>query len=410
MPYRPRFGLFSACFSGAAWGPGALSLARALLDSGAEAAVTMQGGVGGDAAAVFAAKFYEAMVGGAPLDLAFATARTEVINVAGLTTPDWALPRLNLRVPPDGLLPAGWGLSPAVAKRLEQDVDSARRNGFSYYSRTLTHVDRREHRRQLIAHLERMRQVQPGPPEPLRLLLITGPHDAGKTDLGVCCLACGLALGYRPVYVDLSRRGPLDCHAVLCRIRDVGQEVPMMYPLPAASFGAFSSLPAPSPSQRGDEHAVRDLAEAFLDGLAGVAAAAPTEPLILALDQFTGPKGAGVVPGEFEALLVPHLLQPLARGDIPNVFPLLIVTDDEHERLGLANLPVRHRCRIEPFPAQKFSELAEEYCLYRGYLRRNRKATNLILQGLAELEPFNDRWNPGDMRDVLDQSFRRSQT
>jgi len=415
MDRPPRLAYFSACFSGATQGADSLSLGKAVLDiapgvPGSVAAVTMQAGITGPPAATFAAQFYRSLAVRFPVDLAAAAARNAVIKEQGLRGPDWAVPRLHLRVPPDRLFPAGWGLTPELVRRFEDDRRAATTPGGSYYARTLAHVDRRDLRRALVEELEGfIRSPAPRSGSP-QLLAITGPRDVGKTDLAICTLACGLALGYRTVYVDLSRpQRPLGFRALLSWVRDGGGEVRMMDPPPRSAFAELDGLLQDS---SGAEDPMAALGPAFLRAFGQFAAAGPG-PVILALDQFLGRGGAGVLHEEFQSLFLRRVLRPLAEGEVPNVLTLVVATDEEFDDvrgLGLAALPVRiPPCRVEKFRPQEFATLASEYCLYSGYYRQNRAAATTILAGLGLLF-VDDPWFPYELRDIIDRSFRHPTT
>jgi hypothetical protein len=416
MRYKPRLGFISACYSGAAQDPGAWSVGRAFLEGGAEAVVTMQGQVSGGATSLLAAEFYKELVNRQPVDLALAAARNRVVAMlgaaAGFYPSDWAMPRLHLRVPAARVFRANRTAS-VLRRRFDQDTrsDQGQLARVSCYGRTLSHVDRRDHRRNLLGQLDELpRDDNPHPPH---LFLITGPPRVGKTDLGLCTLAAAIAMGFRAVYVDLSRGGVLDAHRVLCRVRDGGREVPMMTSWPAGAFTGFSARP--TLGQAPDEHAVRDHAAAFLGDLGEVARRRPRRPVLLTLDQFTDRDGRGVIGHEFASLVVRHLLAPLAGGAVPNVYLLLILTDEtdalgrrqgEYTELDIATLSARPRCQLKPFEPGHFSSLATEYCLYREYLHRDRKRAARLVEALADTPVFMDPWWPSELAHHFDNAFR----
>ena len=400
----PRLAFLNACRTSSSGQAGAeegsWDVASALLKAGTAAVLGMQGDIQGDSAAVFAKCFYAELVKGTPVDRAVAESRMKLMAESSLRHRDWALPCLELAVPPEQVFP----MEAPAGKSLEL-LDAAAFREINAF------VDRSQERRKLREGLER-RNGRPAPD----VLLISGERQIGKTWVIKCCLQGCAARGHRLVYVDLARTAapPYSVVDVLRLIRgprEPGSELlrPHLYPYfwrfneelnhllcgkeppePAAVQREVVDEMAPFEANQAHPKLLRRIFQSFLPALRS---AAGDQPLVVALDHLSDGEG-GVMQDDLRRYLFPSLILPVANHQYEPVRLILALRElvfDPGLPQGLVlSLP------LEEIPVCDFEPLAREY-LFLNKLDRD-EASNIIaaLRGWIE-RGGRSTWSPSKL-------------
>ncbi|MFH8926670.1 CHAT domain-containing protein [Streptomyces pristinaespiralis] len=387
--HQPRLVVLNACRSAADPADWVGGVARAFLDAGAGAVVSMQADIESDAAVVFSDTFYARLAESSPVDMCVAAARAALARMP-VRTGVWALPVLLTCCEPDAVLP--------VAFRPAADVlrDILRSRPYAELRRF---VGRSEERRQAWWAVD---APHASPAAMDRSVLVisghsqTGHHRTGKTWLAHWCLLTWFLRGHHIVSVDLAgRSGPAggrpgggvrnkDWLTVLRMIRDQATSPDQLCPIPKDAFAKFnaelnqlvlgSARTAPNEHRsevdegRGfnDEAARADerkagIFSAFLDTLS---AAAGAQRLVLALDHTEC-----IMPDSLAGELYEGLIQPVAYGKPPAV-RLVIVAREESVSPALreSDAHMIGRVQVGDFRTSELIRLARAYSSRLGYV------------------------------------------
>jgi hypothetical protein len=219
--------------------------------------------------------------------------------------------------------------------------------------------------------------------------LITGPRESGKTWLALASLLIFHLRGRRLHYIDLTAEpaqaelgeSTKDWLGTLRAIRDGTRGC---YLSPELDPRAFSAVNAelnwlvsnqPGPLSASGPGPVRDERQAFAPdaGQAGrriaaifeafrtaLARAAGRQHIVLALDGIEG-----VMEQSWRDYLLPALIAPLARGDVPGVSLLLIVPQDLlTSRVPAAEADLLERVDVWDFENTQLDRVIREYGVY----------------------------------------------
>ena len=347
----------------------ARGLSQALLDGGVAAVVAMQGDVASEPAAAFSRALYRGLAADRPLDVAVAEARATVDTTRGFEPRDWALPVLELRADPAGVLRQQRAIDPGTVIR--------RHNGFEMvrYMVDRAAPRRRFHDGQMLPH-----GAGPG-----GLVFVTGGRRVGKTMLTRSCVVSHTVAGTPVVYLSLEGRRRIGNKDFLLSIVDatrrwLGQEVEQrcaateralreLFGEPAESVPANSSVPdlttqlvmpvrphAAADPVRPDA-ATRPAVDGYrmVTDLLGTLGA--PRPVVLVLD------GVGLVM-DTNALL-DGLLLPASRDEFQNL--RVVVVEDVDALRGIAGedseIPISadRRIALQQFDRTDVGLLAREY-------------------------------------------------
>jgi hypothetical protein len=402
----PRLVVLNACrssLSGAGDGSGPPTLwtfADAFLRRGCGAVVTMQGNIPSTAAVPFSAAFYQAIAAGAGVDVAAARGREAAYDARKGERDDrsWAMPSLQLRARSERVLPVAL----AVTANLVQQPPYR-----DAYEPVGVHVDRTKERWQLLRSL-----VPNGEPPTQRLFLVTGPDKVGKSAVVKSTLLTCQLRGCQVVYVDLRPCRGMPWLPVLRYVRDqIRLWLPLAAAGPARRFDhelAFLKERL-DPDQYTPESARTDdggdfdkSSEDFRDWIrrifgsfrALVEATAGEQPLLLALDHLHK-----VYDPDFREFVVPHLLAPIAKAEVDNVYAVLVGDAGWLEDLRVADptLPLP-----EPIPVPMFQR-TEIYRLGREYFARRNKlpVSRSVVQLLEDFCKMPSDWTGEDLALML---------
>jgi hypothetical protein len=186
---------------------------------------------------------------------------------------------------------------------------------------------------------------------------------------------------------DSIVRQPLERAAFSRLNRDLnllldGQPLP---PDPPAGLVEDRGLPL----KPGSEGLVKTIFERFRAALVEVAKA---QPLIVALDQ-----ADRVEEANFRDFLLPHLLRPVARGEVPGVRVILAVRGEVWEDYGLAAFGNQADVLTVDLIAQKlFAHAARR--LLRHYNRGDDDAMQTIVSGVTQT--VTGPWSPSTLAGI----------
>jgi len=376
--WEPNLVFINACHSHDRAGrEGVWSIADTFFQIGARAVIGMQGAIRGTSAAFLADQVYSALTriedSKWGWDLALTEARRLLEPRSDAAPVDWSLPYLRLIVPPDQTLPIRRVASQSFLNRVRSENDF----GFNP-----VFIDREAPRRQIL------KEFVNDPKRVSHLCLIEGQEEVGKSHLIKYCLEACICWGHPVKYVSLAGNATLDFTRILEAIC-AGEATSLAKPpLPTAPFrrirpalldAAAAAAPVmgrliptkdevlatrlEQPAQRLCELFLDALAEAVAEMLAGRPETSP--PLVLVLDQLTGGRltGGGGVLDEIRDILLPHLIKPLAVGQIKNLILIIAVPSSVMDRLPFQEVlsfkpPT---IRVPEFQCTEFGPLASEY-------------------------------------------------
>ena len=369
--WKPRLVMLNACRTAESDAQaGVIGLAEAFSERSA-AVVCMQGLVPADAAVRFTGAFYSALSTGVPMDRAVATGRGAVWqgDPAGMHNRSWALPTLDLRVPPADVLPTKAGMP---------DADLLALDGVPEFNRMRHFVDRGPERRELWWQLDPV-DGRPGRP----LVVVTGRNRPGRSDLVFSCLMTCAVRGRQVRHLDLDYgTGRVPWLDVLYRIRDGSGHSLLRSALPAAAFadfnrdvvdlatGRYPDPDRPPPGQlapRPDftvqsEHTPEFIERVFASFRDALRRAAADRPLIIAVDHLLN----RVAPEDVTHRLCPLLFQPIAAGEVPSVRMVIELRDEERDLLTREVRELAHVVQVKGFRRDMFALLHREYWARAG--------------------------------------------
>jgi len=389
---EPRLVFLNACRTAAAAtmpkiAESARSLAEAFHIAGVPAVIGMQADVRGDYASAFAGLLYERIADGDALDQALAAARGIAINKVNLTLRhrDWALPTLLLSRPPRQIFPM-YSLAPASRTQEIYICEDFREQDYFANRKTL--------RREIIhsfypPHADASKPVDAPPKR--HLLVIHGKPESGKTAIVQWCMEVYARQQQEVRYIKLAGQGAPTWLDALCFIRDGDpNEAPnslIHRPLEASAFYKFNwdlkhrlqglappawdqsevapvtSKGAPLP-QTPEEKMVDKTFESFREALRSVAA---EEALCIVLDDFNLRSASGAFAEMQFDFLRAHLIDYVARGEMPGVQMVLVLTTDEYEAYKLSNKKNLYPAiEIGSLNRSDFLDMAKEFFNYTG--------------------------------------------
>lgn len=368
-------------------------VSRAFLTWGARAVIGMQGDVPGDAAATFAAAFYETLGRHGLVERAVAEGRRAVWAQGGRA---WSLPSLTLAT------------SDAVLC-MEPAVDEALTTGMSRcaeFECSPLFVDREDHRQRICDFLSRRNGG-----ERFDVMVIHGEREVGKSALVRTCLHVCVYRRHRISYLDL--RGETYTFTKLIeRIVTGDAESPVRAPLGNAKLPALraaldaitggteglaaAAATAPLASPLGDEQTIAAIAEAFADVLREAAA---TGPVVVVLDHLM--RERGILPTEWKNYVWPYLVKRAAAGQLAGVRLVLIADNHELDSLELQALRTSRQAEFvecKAFPFGEYEDLAFDF-----FLRSQNEPPDqirLFVTNLAKKRKPGD-WKPVKLHDIL---------
>jgi hypothetical protein len=401
---RLRLVYLSACGGNATTRASPLTLTDDFLAGRVRAVVGMFGKVRSAAAARCAAAFYQALVRDRlGLDRALAAGRAAMNSF-----PVQGFPQLTVCCPVHTVLPR---------KPPDADAEAQFKECVPFWDDIRKFVDRPERH----ALQQALRQVaEPG--SRLRVIVLSGKRDGGKSRLVVRCLDDCTRRFFRvfrarlcePTEQELRQKvnptRSVDFVAALRRMRESMRRTLIPdEPHVSASFAAFdnclnqrprtspAAVPAgvqddrqPSPGLSAADQA-EPICTAFLEA---AATAANARPVLLILDQITprgNPGGEGVNVDDFNQYLFKHLVKPVADGKYPNLCLLLVVTTEEYEVLHLNQLPPSPRTvhvQLRPIMPDEYPVYIREHMRRRNYKQKDEPLiVDLVSNHLDDWEP-----------------------
>lgn len=404
-PMRPRLVVLNACRTAnpdpktalaeqdSTWG-----IADACVGLGVAAVLAMQGDISGPGAGAFSRGLYRALSEGNPVDDALAAARRAVVNRVGETYRDWALPVLTSAVPPQHVLSTRSPLPIPVKNSIEGRI-----KGF---------LDRSEVRREVWSALSLGCEE---PHEADALAVVGSPH-IGKSTLVGWCLDASALHGRNVAYVDLASDRHIPVLAVLGLIAEALAQSPhhgtgnrkaferwvnsldrllgpqAMPPQPDGAMGRYYRVVPKKPPENASD-------KIFGSFKAALEEAAGEEPLILALDHLSDDS---LTNAAWESYLVPQLLGPIARHELPQVRLILVVGEDERKQWLVGPLADLRPVSLGPFPRARLRELVRTRLLFDGYDRTG--LDKVLCQMMPEPPP--EDWPPQELLEVA-KTFER---
>ncbi len=383
----PRLVVLNACRSGTSGTgngtglPALWTFTDAFLRRGCGAVVTMQGNIPSTAAVPFSAAFYQEVAAGAGIDVAAARGREAAYDARKGERDDrsWAMPSLHLRARSDRVLPVALAVNASLVQQPPyRDT----------YEPVGVHVDRTKERWQLLRSL-----VPNGGPPSQRLFLVTGPDKVGKSAVVKSALLTCQLRGSQVVYVDLRPCRGAPWLPVLRYVRD---QVRLWLPLAAAEpvrrfdhelaslKERLDSEPYTQESARTDDGGDFDKgSEDFKDWIRRIFASFRTllqatageQPLLLALDHLHK-----VYDPDLREFVVPQLLAPVAKAEVPNVYAVLVGDARWLEDLRVADptLPLPEPIPVPMFQRGEIYRLGREYCARRNKLPVSTSVVQLL--------------------------------
>lgn len=406
----PRVVVLNACRTGdLAAQDGTWNLIEALRSMGVLGVVAMQADMPSEAAVTFAAKFYEEIGAGHPIDVAANRGRHAVWLRFSHEQREWAMPSLTVWAPPDRILPLRCGAA-------QEAIEAIRR--CKAHRHVERFVDRYRERRMWLS-------VDPDdqPDHPARVLLVTGEVDAGKTDLVYSCLLTCFLRGRRLTYVDLDRK-PMDWLDVLRRIRQGVPDLPLAPALDTLDRGAFTTWshdinylargewPAPArfgkaEDERGrfaprSEDADQQIEFAFELFGSALVSLADDQPFIVALDHLEG-----IAFNDFRRYLWPNLVQRVADGDLGHVRMIVVLRPEQRAAFVPDDADLSHVEEVEvaTFAPKDYPRLAREYLARHGH-RPMPEYDELFTARAKTLARDAATWTPREF-ELLKQLLRR---
>ncbi|MFE1292460.1 CHAT domain-containing protein [Streptomyces sp. NPDC058751] len=389
--WKPLLVVLNACHAGKAdpadWVGG---MARAFLDAGSRAVVSMQDDIASDCAVVFSRTFYERLGADQPVDTAAAAARSELARQAPKSGA-WALPVLLTCEDPRSVLPITFAPPPTASVqdilRYKQYVDLGR------------FVGRTDERRRAWWALDDPRQATDATDRPV--LVISGHSQAnfaktGKSWLTNWCLVTWFLRGHRVVSVNLAAQLAASARAdgtdayprhkdwltALRLIRQEATSPEQLCPLPAQAFGEFNAVvnhlveapvlpngtlePADDEGRRFNDE-IGDPRDGRKERIVGeflhaLQKASDGRPLVIALDH-----AESVMQGAFTQVLYKSLVRPVAYGQASPLRLILVAPDSwVGGALPESDAHMITRVRVGDFDSAHFMRLAR---LYQSRLR-----------------------------------------
>ncbi|GAA4161724.1 hypothetical protein GCM10022251_41690 [Phytohabitans flavus] len=387
-PAGPRLVVLSACRTHQQQeaSSGVRSLADALRAQ-VPAVVGMDGDIQSAAAVQFARGLYGHLAAGHTVDAAVAAGRLRIYN-ANSHQPDWSYPVLETGSPAGLAVPVRLGVTEEKERDLRQ---------IGEFKKLARFVDRAEQRRRTWWAIDAEglpTMAQEGP-----AVLITGPHEYGKTWLAHSSLLTWSLRGRRTQYVDLTgaSRDWLD---TLRALRDGMPGCELSQPLPREAFGSFTArlnwlvrqpptvgMPSEYAAPEDDEYARFDpdagqaaarIATIFRDFQKALERYAAEHPLVLAID------GAEEIREEsWRDYVLPLLIRPLAQG-LARVRLLLILPDHVlARRIQDDELPRMQRIGLGGFPKAELPRIVREYGIRNKWEDDDTKAFVGLVQQVA---------------------------
>ncbi len=353
----------------------------------------------GDTAGRFAVTLYQSILRGEDLDLALTAARISIDQFKDHDTSrgwDWALPYLRVTVPPDQVL----GMAP-VFDTFRQQAERVKE-----FARNRLFVDREQDRRNFLNLL----QHDPG--RTSNLLLVKVRRKVGKTQFIRCCLQHAATRGRLIKYVQLGGDGSKKAD-VLSLVRLICEGDPQSLiekPLPKRAMLRFYQVlnalldgkdatkpqvialypPKPLwylnkqarqiPENRFIEDPFKLLLEEFLkalkavpskarrclarqvvskNGPAAVGSIADERPFLIVIDPLTT---SNVLVESFQQKLIPHLIEPMARGIQANLVLVLGVDDGAFKSLGFESAKITlDSMSLDKFAPEQIDSLTDQY-------------------------------------------------
>lgn len=353
--WQPCLAFINACRSSSAAGQkNSWDIARAFSDAGVPAVVGMQADIRGDAAAEFAKKFYESLLGGMAIDRSLAEARAAVKNRLSLADRDWALATLYLRQVPEQIM----NMKPVIEKRTIERYKSD-----SILKEIHDFVGRRIQRRELWHGVD---QIEDYKDKFSNACIVVGPEQIGKSALVQASMKVCALRNRRICYVDIdvSYQNTRNFVEILKLMREGdARSSNICAPLPTEPFADFDieygpilAKPKADKILAADKNRCLQFFQAYKAALVAIAA---KEPLIIVLDHLS------VEWEQFKAFLVPELLVPIAQDPSLNCRLVLVCTTTEFDKLMTTDLKnVSSIINVGAWDPEKFVPLARQICLY----------------------------------------------
>lgn len=295
----PRVVVLNACLTAHA-PTQATSLVEAFVEAGCIAVIAMLGKILGTASEAFSERFYRELFAGTPVDTATALARLSVGQIAGTDAfavqlrSNWALPRLTVRGDADAAVTLPHLARPVSLTWLEADF-----------------VTRWDERWRAGRTMDGSLKGEGG--RESRLVVLTGPQDAGKRELLNTLADVRRRAGDAVVYVDLSKGPTGRWPDVLERIAEQAAEV---------GFDATALLEVARSGGTGTQ--VIPQFRAQLESLQRPGAAAPDEPVLVVIDGLSD-----WVADEVRQTVLPLLCWPLLQYAPESRLRMMISLRDE---------------------------------------------------------------------------------
>jgi hypothetical protein len=384
-----RLAFINACRTSEVAQVGLWTMTDAFLDAGASAVIGTRAEITGTAAARCAGAFYEELFKDLAIDVAMARARQQI---GMIKLRDWAVPCLELRLPPPDLFSSCMTLHP--------DPDEIKR----YFWRVRKYVGRQDISRK--AWQERLVEKK-------RLAVIRGVKGVGKTAAAEMLLERCLLADHVVRYVDMEQRGDEENlgksnYVHLMRATLQGDPNPFSLqphtePFPDAALNAFEDLLEtlgvdPNKSKGKD-------VDRLFEGFRKIAEEAyPDKPILLVYDNLD----------DVVAEALTKTIEEFGRWqrEGSRVHTLLIISDPKEQELRkelAVDEPHFNVMTLELFKPERYKELSFEFARRLVIARQVRSSwqvgdydaykqkTLRIIEWLQEELPVPTDWLPKEL-------------
>ena len=321
---------------------------------------------------------------------------------------------LFLAVPPDKVLAIDHQIGPTLQTQIKEDGEFSQLQAF---------VDRLEQR------LTISKNVDPDP-NPFTenggnksLLVVRGGASIGKSSMVKLCLECCAMRGRRFSWVE-AREGKGDSKTFLEILRFIRDGNPLLNSLLSPSLdqhGAFShfnfvlehlllsrgfmpdvSEAPPNHKESNKSKGKRTWTESYenrdyLFSLfrEALQKAAGEVPLVIVLDNME------IEPVDFNKVLVPHLILPIKRGEVPNVKLILVLSEKNETEYDLKQLGYIEPILVRKFKKKDYVPLALEFIRYnKSLVVLPRDKVKNIVKSLDE-NRIGEFWEPEELNVAL---------